>query len=771
LPIIGALLLIALFATQDALPAQAQEGEPIAAVGHGAFFDSRGRQIVPTADWVARTQAWYHSRLVSGLNRSQQTEFAALERRMSEGLDLDGQERLVVQQRSLDWLAARTPRTVANGRMRAKLNALSYRLNWRLPRSENREQLRTLERFRLDPRIEARLRAPEFSPRGGVAALVTTNSGQAYINECAASDVPIPPSINVLDAAGTAGWRSMGFIPQSEQFIIGTPAELRVFESSDGMCIALPRYTDNSMTDVMLDGVICLSRVTSRVCFWDNQWDDDGNPATTPVTFEFPAGTQIPIGVANTMVNPAGLYQAGGAEIEFGPGGVCTDCHAGENPYIIHPLADLGGGYLMGDLAGDFPTFGPNRYDPIVGASWPQNQFSLSQPLVPPVCVGCHRQPSAGGTAGRFPHLSTEYNGSYCPTILQQAINLTMPPGAGGSQAANPAVTAFQAWCGVPTTSGPSTRGDPHLTTTNGVNYDFQAAGEFTALRNSDSGFELQTRQTPVLTSFTPGANAYTGLASCVSLNTAAAVRVGRHRISYQPSPGRPASAEQMQLRIDGRAVALAANGVDLGTGNRIVRAASGGLDIRLDDGTRVVITPNYWASQGYWYLNIEVLDSPAREGTMGHIMAPNWLPAGPNGASFGPAPASLSARHLILNRGFANAWRVTNATSLFDYAPGTSTATFTNRAWPPPSGASCTTLRGDPRPGRQPRRPVAPMRPEIAERLCGPIEDRAAHDNCVFDLTATGNEAMAEDYLRTLRARQTAFPVRPDRPYRPYGR
>jgi hypothetical protein len=734
-------------------PVQAQEGqeaqadEPIAYIGHGGFFDQNGRQIVPTAEFVAKAQSWYRRRLLAGLNSNQRAELSAFERRLSEGLNQDGQARLVVQQRSLDWLIAHSPRTATVGRMRAKLNALSYRLKWRLPRQDDREQLQSLEPFELDPKIEAKLKLPKFNPGGATTFLVTTKSGQAYTDECAAADVPIPPSIGVLDPNGTTGWKTLGFIPTADQFITGTPAEVRVFESAKGMCMALPRYTDAAKTTVMLDGVICLSRTTSKVCFWDNQMNGAG--------FSFASGTKIPIGVQNLAVNPDGLYQAGGAEIEFGSGGVCTDCHAGENPYIIHPKSDLGGGLLMEDLDDaplNLPTFGPKRYDPIVGASWPQNQLSHSQPLVPAVCGSCH---VLTGEGGRFPHLSKELDGipGYCRTILAQAIIRTMPPGAPGSQAGMPEITAFQKWCGEPASEGPSNRGDPHLTTTNGINYDFQAAGEFVSLRNSDTGFELQTRQTPVLTTFTPGANPYTGLASCVSLNTAAAVRAGGHRISYQPGSGE--TAKQMQLRIDGKPVTLPANGINLGSGNRIAKAALGdGLDIRLEDGTRVIITSNYWASQGYWYLNVEVLDTPAREGTMGHILDSDWLPLAPDGSSFGPAPASLAARDLLLNKTFADAWRVTKATSLFDYAAGTSTATFTERNWPPPSGSSCATIGSNPWPGGKPRRPVTPMRPEAARRLCRPIEDGAAYENCVFDLTATGNAAMAEAYRLTLQAR-----------------
>lgn len=725
-----------------------QDEEPIAVVGHGGFFDQTGRQIVPTAEFVARAQSWYRERLLTGLNARQRADFAAFEQRLTKGLSPGGQSGFVVQQRALDWLVEHSPRIAAEKRMRMKLNALKYRLQFQLPLRDDSKELRTLVPFKLDPMVEARLKLPEFrTARPAITKQATVNSGQDYIDECVANGVPIPPSIGVLDSNGVNGWKSLGFIPQISQFIEGTPAEFRVFENASGMCVALPRYTGPSKATVMLDGVICLSKTTSKVCFWDNQMDGDG--------FYFSTGSQIPIGVPNPAVDPSGRYQAGGAELEYGSGGVCTDCHAGENPYIIHPDVDLGGGLLMGSLG--LPTFAPKRYDPLVGATWPQNKLSQSPALVPGACITCHTQSGAG----RFPHLSKEYNvkdrPGYCKVILSQAIQKTMPQGNPGSEAGTQEIKDLLDWCDEAPSAGPSDRGDPHLTTTNGVHYDFQAAGEFTALRNSDTGFELQTRQTPVLTSFTPGANPYTGLQSCVSLNTAAALRVGRHRISYQPNPTEGSRGE-LQLRIDGKLINLPAGGLDLGDGNSIAKAAAGGgIDVRAEDGTRVIITPNYWSSQGYWYLNIEVLDTPAREGTMGHIRGGDFLPLAPDGSSFGPKPAAISARHTLLNATFANAWRVKSTTSLFDYVSGTSTASFTNTNWPPPPGSACTTITGGfPWPGVRYREPVRPLDPETARRLCSSIQDPVAFEECYFDVTVMGNGAMAYDYLLTLQLRSS---------------
>ena len=50
--------------------------------------------------------------------------------------------------------------------------------------------------------------------------------------------------------------------------------------------------------------------------------------------------------------------------------------------------------------------------------------------------------------------------------------------------------------------------------------------------------------------------------------------------------------------------------------------------------------------------------------------LAKSWLPALPDGSSVDPMPQSIHDRFVKLYRKFADAWRVTDKTSLFDYAP-----------------------------------------------------------------------------------------------------
>ena len=713
--------------------ARAQDPEPIMATGHGGFFGRDGQQIPLTLGFAAEAQAWYRMHLLSALPVAKQREFGAYEKRLREGLKMETQDSLVLQHQALEWLLANTASSELKLQTASKVRALRHAMNWKIPQQAELKIVDKLEIFTPHPDIIQRLEALKFKPPGNIALSITTNSGQAYIDECKAAGVPIPPSINVLDPAGLAGWKSQGFIPQATQFIVGSPAEVRTFRSvsPEGMCYALPRYSDASLSTATLDGVICLGKQSSKVCFWDNQWTVNG----TVQAFNIPAGTQIPIGVPNA---PGGKYQAGGKEIEFGPGGVCTDCHAGENPYIIHPKANLapnGPAVLWESLAAapqNLPSMAINRYDPIVGGSWPQNQLSQAGSTVPMECSACHFK----GFAGRFPHLSNKIPG-YCGTVLAQAITKTMPPGSPGS-AATMANAFRNDYCGSPPNSNSADSGDPHITTTNGIHYDFQAAGEFTVLKNDDTQFELQTRQSPVLTSFTPGANPYTGLASCVSLNTAVAMRVGKRRITYQLQRERP------QLRVDGKVVNLS-NDIKLGGGNIIKKAAAGGeVDARLADGTRVEVAPRLPSIPGRGAILLQVFNTPAREGVMGHILAPDWLPRAPDGASFGPKPAALSDRHKVLNQKFADAWRVKNNTSLFDYAAGTSTANFTDLNWPTESGKPCTSTTVS---GKVPK--VKEARPDLAKKTCRGIKDKAIYANCLFDVNVMGDTIAAKGHKR----------------------
>lgn len=290
--------------------------------------------------------------------------------------------------------------------------------------------------------------------------------------------------------------------------------------------------------------------------------------------------------------------------------------------------------------------------------------------------------------------------------------------------------------------------GDPHITTADGTHYNFQSAGEFISLRDPD-GDEIQTRQKPVSTTFI-GSDAYDGLTTCVSLNSAVAARVGKHRVTWEPNLSGVPDPSGLQLRIDGALTTLGPQGMALGTGGRVAPQAGGALEVDFPDGKTLLATPQWWASQSEWYLNVDVsnlglvsADSAASErGIAGAIADGSWLPALPNGASMGAMPASLQQRYLALYKKFADAWRVNNKDSLFDYAPGTSTDTFTMRDWPPEQ-PPCVV---------RDTKPLEPASEAVAQRACRRVTDLNMRSDCVFDVRVTGNLGFATTYLATQR-------------------
>ena len=299
--------------------------------------------------------------------------------------------------------------------------------------------------------------------------------------------------------------------------------------------------------------------------------------------------------------------------------------------------------------------------------------------------------------------------------------------------------------------SFPASVGEPHITTTDGTRYDLQSAGEFVLLRHPE-GLEIQTRQAPITTTFNPGPDPHDDLATCVSINAAVAARVGKRRVTYQPNLSGVPDPSGLQLRVDGTVVTeLGPTGLDLGNRGRITKTvAPGGLQIDFPDGTVLFVTPAWWADQSKWFLNVDVVPARAANGLMGGVPTGSWLPALPDGASMGPMPSPLHDRFVGLYQKFSDAWRVTSATSLFDYAPGTSTDTFTNRNWPPEE-PPCSL------PGTKAAEPASEL---VAKQACqSVIGDNA---QCVFDVRVTGNPAFATTYVLSALVSNTNNALKP---------
>jgi lysyl endopeptidase len=89
---------------------------------------------------------------------------------------------------------------------------------------------------------------------------------------------------------------------------------------------------------------------------------------------------------------------------------------------------------------------------------------------------------------------------------------------------------------------------------------------------------------------------------------------------------------------------------------------------------------------------------------------------------------------------------------SLFDYAPNTSTATFTNTSWPVENAKTCTIPN---------QKTLEPVSATLAEDACKSVTNKTTHASCVFDVQATGTGGVADSYLLTERI-HAVFQIKP---------
>ncbi len=249
------------------------------------------------------------------------------------------------------------------------------------------------------------------------STLFATDGGMAYVNECIAAGVPVPSTVlgpgwvrHFDVATGGAGIDPPFIAPRYEGYPL--EAELWSWSSSNprGICLALPRWQLDAPNDpnpnvntAAAFGVICQGQASSTACFFDN-----------PRRRYFARDAGHPI---ENFV--------GGIDLTGNDQGVCTDCHAGANAFVIHPekpafrhlRSNQQRLQLLGTLSG--------WYNPLVVETWPQNRGPFT-------ALARYPNPSGASctTCHELPRVSRETPG-YCYSILQEALGRTtetMPP-------------------------------------------------------------------------------------------------------------------------------------------------------------------------------------------------------------------------------------------------------------------------------------------------------------------------------------------------------
>lgn len=253
-----------------------------------------------------------------------------------------------------------------------------------------------------------------------------------------------------------------------------------------------------------------------------------------------------------------------------------------------------------------------------------------------------------------------------------------------------------------------SSGGDTHITTFDGVHYDFQAIGEYTLVRSTADNFAVQVRQVPVLKS------------NAVSVTQAVATKLGKDRVSITLENGAAV------FRVNGTVVTDA---VPKLAGGSIVRSSTmygPTYQFEWPDGTTAHV-----AQLGKAALNVEVAPAATRRGTLAGLLGNDDDSPGNDlvgaGGALGATPGAQDLNHAL-----ADHWRVTPEASLFDYQRGQSTATFTDTRFPDPSV--------------DPSRAASRADAEQKCRQSGVTDPRLLAD-CIVDFAMTSDFVFASSY------------------------
>jgi hypothetical protein len=333
------------------------------------------------------------------------------------------------------------------------------------------------------------------------------------------------------------------------------------------------------------------------------------------------------------------------------------------------------------------------------------------------------------------------------------------------------------------TTGTATTAGDPHLVDFDGGLFTFQSVGEFTLLKSTKDNLQIQVRQQPF-----PHSQA-------VAVNTAAAMQVGKSVVEVDSTGREGVTVLVDHKRLHGKSAQLPGgdsvtlvhagfqlphgdspdslckknvkSGPELKGCEQVIGAFTKGFtvaDVRWSDGTTVMAMNDLTGGGGLKWepslsVNVQVAHSRLRHltGLLGNADVPfDREFRGRSGQRFngldilygdGGTPAMAQ----VLYDQFGASWRVSQRESLFTYARGKSTRSYTIADFPqePFNAASA---------------PVAKQLQAVQLCQAGGNKDPNVLRQCEYDVLASGNPSFAggDEPLEHV---SSAYPHSPQQP------
>lgn len=219
--------------------------------------------------------------------------------------------------------------------------------------------------------------------------------------------------------------------------------------------------------------------------------------------------------------------------------------------------------------------------------------------------------------------------------------------------------------------------GDPHLKSFDGERFSFQTVGEFVLSKSDDDVVHIQSRQKAVQDDF--------------SLNTAVAMDVNGDRVCLY-AEDHPDGITNTPLRVNGQTVHIGAKPYFLSNGGVITKSA-GTYMVDWPTGESMTASPGRTGGVSFYNISVSINTcTRSYSGILGNANGSQRDDFDAPGVSapitFFPSGRDVSRdvekqRLAFLAKDFAEFHRINQATSLFDYGPGQSTFTFTDRSFP----------------------------------------------------------------------------------------